>query len=207
MFANVPPKYHIREDYVIRPDNEAFDDTPYTDLWQNDVYELAHSIALGYGLPTVLDIGCGSGFKLLKYFKDFVTVGVELEPTLSWLRKQYPNRLWVAPNTSALSYSLVICSDVIEHVVDPDALLDSIKKVRPKRIVISTPDRSMLACNQSGPPNNVCHIREWSFSEFGSYLSDHFEVISHYVISENQCTQVAVCELKHVNDAEEQEGC
>ena len=196
MFANVPPKYHIREDYVIRPDNEAFDDTPYTDLWQNDVYELAHSIALGYGLPTVLDVGCGSGFKLLKYFRDFQTAGVEVEPTLSWLKKSYPERLWMSPGAFTLPYSIVICSDVIEHVQDPDELLEEVKRARPKRIVISTPARDLLDCDQQGPPRNLAHCREWSQEEFGLYLADHFDVISHYIISPEQATQVAVCKLK-----------
>lgn len=188
--------YHLPEGYVERLDNEAFDDTPHTDLWQNDVYELAHTIALSYGLGTVLDVGCGSGFKLLKFFRQFYTTGVEVEPTLSWLREKYPERLWLAPSEVTLPYKLVICADVIEHVADPDALLESIKKVRPARIVISTPDRSMLKCDQNGPPNNLSHVREWSFTEFGLYLADHFNIISHYIVNEEQATQIAVCELK-----------
>lgn len=186
--------YYLPESYVPRLDNEAFDDTPHTDLWQNDVYELAHQIAMAYGLGTVLDIGCGSGFKLMKFFEQFYTCGVEVEPTLSWLRNKYPRRLWRGAHEELGDYRLVICSDVIEHVADPDALLDSIKRARPKRIVISTPDRSMLDCDQTGPPNNLAHQREWNFSEFDRYLTDHFHVISHYICNEAQCTQVAVCE-------------
>lgn len=188
--------YYIREDYRPRLDNEAFDDTPNTDLWQNDVYQLAHELATAYGFRTVLDIGCGSGFKLMKYFRDFTTCGVEVEPTLSWLKEQYPDRLWMTLGEVSLAYDMVICSDVIEHVADPDALLESIKRARPKRIVISTPDRLMLKCDQMGPPNNLSHVREWSFTEFSLYLYDHFDVITHYICNEEQCTQVAVCELK-----------
>lgn len=188
--------YYLPDSYVPRLNNEAFDDTPYTDLWQNDVYELAHQLALAYGLGTVLDIGCGSGYKLMKFFSQFHTTGIEVEPTLSWLKEKYPDNLWLPPGEALLPYKLVICSDVIEHVADPDALLESIKKVRPAKIVISTPDRSMLDCDQNGPPRNLAHCREWSFSEFDRYLTDHFHIVSHYVINEQQCTQVAVCELR-----------
>ena len=188
--------YYLPENYTPRLDNEAFDDTPHTDLWQNDVYELAHQLAIAYGLGTVLDIGCGSGFKLMKYFEHFYTCGVEVEPTLSWLRSKYAGRLWRGTHEELGDYRLVICSDVIEHVADPDALLEKIKRVRPKKIVISTPDRSMLDCDQAGPPRNLAHCREWSREEFGGYLSEHFNVISHYIISQEQCTQVAVLELK-----------
>lgn len=188
--------YHIREDYIIREDAEAFDDTPNEDLWQDGVYALAREIALAYGIGTILDIGCGSGFKLMKHFRSFYTCGVEVEPTLSWLKEKYPDRLWLPEESVTLPYGLVICSDVIEHVQDPDALLEFIKRVRPKRIVISTPDRSMLNCDQQGPPKNLSHVREWSQEEFGNYLSEHFRVISHCIISQEQCTQVAVLELK-----------
>lgn len=188
--------YYLPENYTPRLDNEAFDDTPHTDLWQNDVYELAHQLAMAYGLGTVLDIGCGSGYKLMKFFRQFHTVGVEIEPTLSWLREKYPDRIWMSPEEVTPEFKLVICSDVIEHVADPDALLESIKRARPKKIVISTPDRFMLNCDQAGPPRNISHVREWSFSEFDRYLTDHFHIVSHYICNEEQCTQVAVCELR-----------
>lgn len=188
--------YCIREDYAPRLENAAFDDTPNTDLWQNDVYRLAKKVAMKEGLKTVLDVGCGSGYKLLKYFKRFPTVGSEVEPTLSWLKERYPDRAWLPLDGLALKYDLVISADVIEHVPDPDALLEMIKRVHPKRVVISTPDRSMLVCDQQGPPRNICHIREWSFDEFGMYLSEHFNVIRHYICNEEQCTQVAVLEPK-----------
>jgi 2-polyprenyl-3-methyl-5-hydroxy-6-metoxy-1,4-benzoquinol methylase len=38
--------------------------------------------------------------------------------------------------------ALMVCSDVIEHVKDPDELLDYVEfTVRPDRMVFSTPDR------------------------------------------------------------------
>ena len=40
---------------------------------------------------TVLDIGTGSGFKLLKYFNNYDTIGMDLTPTVNWLKSKYPN--------------------------------------------------------------------------------------------------------------------
>jgi SAM-dependent methyltransferase len=79
--------YFIHDGYRIRGDALFFDDTPYKDEFQRPVYEYARQIADERGYKKILDLGCGSGFKLLKYFSDFHTVGVDLEPTVKWLRK------------------------------------------------------------------------------------------------------------------------
>jgi 2-polyprenyl-3-methyl-5-hydroxy-6-metoxy-1,4-benzoquinol methylase len=57
---------------------------------------------------------------------------------------------------------IIICSDVIEHIVDPDILHDFIKVLaaESKRIIFSTPDRDRLRgtnCTESLKPK---HIRE-----------------------------------------------
>ena len=44
----------------------------------------------------VVDIGSGSGFKLVKYLsKEFETIGIETEPAISHLRKTYPDQVWI----------------------------------------------------------------------------------------------------------------
>ena len=43
---------------------------------------------------TAIDVGCGSGWKLVNYLsKEFRTVGIETEPALSFLRKTYKNQV------------------------------------------------------------------------------------------------------------------
>ena len=40
----------------------------------------------------VIDVGCGSGWKLVNYLsKEFTTIGIETEPALSFLRRTYPD--------------------------------------------------------------------------------------------------------------------
>lgn len=162
------------------------------------MYEIAAEVAKEQGARMVLDIGCGGAFKLIKHFGHLKTCGMEVEPTVSWLRKTYPGRCWkTAGRPISHPYDMVICSDVIEHVEDPDALLGVIKSAIPKRIVISTPCRELIpGADPLGPPRNPSHIREWTFEEFGAYLSEHFEVLSHEVCTPEQFTQVAVCRMR-----------
>ena len=42
---------------------------------------------------TVIDIGCGSGWKLVNYLsREFQTIGIETEPAISFLRDKYPDQ-------------------------------------------------------------------------------------------------------------------
>ena len=83
-----------------------------------EVYEYAAKLLLDNKKLRVLDIGCGTGTKTLNYFKEQITVGLEIEPTLSRLRDTYPEENWLESNFEVIPeghFSLVICADVIEH--------------------------------------------------------------------------------------------
>jgi hypothetical protein len=108
-------------------------------------------------------------------------------------------------------YDLLICADVIEHVKNPDALLDFIKRAKPKTVVISTPDRDVLVelfykwyletdpawTGFNGPPFNQCHLREWSFVEFENYISLHLEIETHFHCPREMACQCIVARLGH----------
>jgi 2-polyprenyl-3-methyl-5-hydroxy-6-metoxy-1,4-benzoquinol methylase len=129
-----------------------------------------------------VDVGTGGGYKLMKYFSDVRTLGLDLEPNVSWLKDKMPDREWaeVPLSESAPGFDLLICADVIEHLVDPDELLGFIERSKPKFAIVSTPNRdNLLECFAAGPPRNTCHVREWSSAEFAEYLGQRFEILSH----------------------------
>src|SRR6516225_6692348 len=122
-----------------KPPVFAVDDTEYTDEWQKEVYEAAKHIMDENRLSSVYDIGCGSGYKLLKFMGNFDTTGIDLPETISVVRKRYPDRKWIDTpfDQAALTKAdLVICADVIEHVSDPDALMRFIVRRAAKWIVM-----------------------------------------------------------------------
>lgn len=175
--------YCIRPDYTHRLDNELSDERDKLDECQDDVYAAAKKLAVMRGYESVMDIGTGGGYKLLKHFGEFHTLGLDVEPNVSWLKEKYPDRQWAEiPFTqTAPTLDLIICADVIEHLVNPDELLDFIKRCQPKEVVISTPNRDNLQeWSWAGPPRNTCHVREWSASEFRHYITESgFEISEH----------------------------
>ena len=189
--------YFIKENYTHRLNNSFFDDTPFKDEWQKEVYTYARQIADTHNLTSVLDIGTGSGYKLMSNFKDFDTLGMDLEPTVKWLKETYNDREWTDSFEPVLGYDLIIASDVIEHIPDPDILLDLIQKCAPKVIVFSTPDRSLSTLlHLDGPPYNKSHVREWTMPEFRNYIESRFNVLDHFISNKEQHTQVVLATLK-----------
>ena len=180
-----------------------FDDQNNTDHFQKEVYEAAYRIASSNNLESVVDVGCGSAFKLLYYFNDeFKTTGIDIGSTYDYLIRKYPEKDWL--NGEGLDYSnifgeIVICSDVIEHVLDPDVLLNNLKKIKGIRyLVLSTPDRLLArGWYDFGPPQNITHIREWNGKEFSAYIqSMGFDILSHQVTNYPQTTQMVICQIK-----------
>ena len=188
--------YCIKEGYQHRLDNRYFDDTENTDKWQREVYTFARDTAVKNNFTKVVDIGTGSAYKLLDNFQDFDTVGIDVPKTVAWLRETYPDRKWIDQFDPVPGYDLIIASDVIEHIPDPDLLLDLIEQSAPKLIVLSTPDRDLLGRTPDGPPKNRAHVREWTQPEFYNYISSRFEVIEHFVSNQKQSTQTMLARLK-----------
>jgi SAM-dependent methyltransferase len=188
--------YFIKPDYVHRENNSYFDDTAFKDEWQKEVYEFARSIADQNEFKTVLDIGTGSGFKLLKYFENFDTLGVDVTKTVQWLQATYPNKQWSDQFVPVSGFDLIISSDVIEHIPDPDTLLDLIEQCEPKLIVLSTPDRDLFKLGHNGPPVNRAHVREWTMPEFYQYISSRFDVLEHFISNQAQATQVILARIR-----------
>lgn len=182
--------FSIHPDYHARESVPHFDDTGLRDEWQKEVYEFARKIFDREGLKTVCDVGCGSGYKLLKYFPEALTIGVEVEPTLYWLREQYPERLWASGILQWPYDCLAVCADVLEHIQNPNEIMDSIQKLQPAQVVLSTP---IQLEGSSGPPDNPYHIREWSMPEFREYVSGWFEIEQHFIANDLQRTQCILC--------------
>lgn len=98
------------------------------------------------------------------------------------LSKLYPFEKWLEDgpdnpdiniSKELLRESIIVCRNVIEHLVDPSYLLSNIKKFMDYAPVclLSTPERDLTHGQQDfGPPANPTHVREWNLKEFKELL-------------------------------------
>jgi hypothetical protein len=196
-------RFGIDERYVSRREYVHYGDQGAADQWQLEVYLHALGLMVKHSLQTVADLGCGSGYKLMTYFHAYQTLGFETSENIAYLRALYPDRDWRVANLEGdeqgpLDVDVMICSAVIERLVDPDRLVKWLKKQCFKYLVISTPARELAypAGDPAlyGPPRNRAHQREWTFPEFGSYMSAHFRVIDHRITNYHQATQLLIAQ-------------
>lgn len=173
--------YNLPPDYTPRLEPQYFHDT-LTDsrLWQADVYRCAAHLAHKIGVRRLVDIGCGTAGKLMHYANDFQVVGIDYGDNLKLCSDTFPQSEWYDVNLQAESVpadifrdSAVICADVIEHLVYPDTLIETLRNASKTAacVLISTPDRERLYNSyQNGPPDNKAHVQEWTLAELESWF-------------------------------------
>lgn len=171
-------------DYRDRADPDYYSDTPPPDVvYQPDVYSLARTIAIRLGSERMIDVGCGAGEKLIGAGAGLQTIGIDYGVNLEQARGLNSSGTWIEHDLStpgdlpleaaSLESSIVICADVVEHLVDPLPLLNGLARTLPTAdaVLISTPDRNRLSgAVKHGPPGNPSHIREWTRDEFARLL-------------------------------------
>jgi SAM-dependent methyltransferase len=107
---------------------------------------------------TVLDVGCGlgDGTKLLSQSPGSKVVGVDEDPNLKNVIKNYVCGFENVHDT----FDIVTCIDVIEHVVNDIEFFIKMRDLATKKLFITTPN-----FNRSLAKNHA-HCRELTFSQF-----------------------------------------
>jgi SAM-dependent methyltransferase len=162
--------------------------------FQDPVYRwAARLLRQGTVRAPVVDIGCGSGHKLVQRIAPVTEqwLGVDQPSGIATASATFPEGRWLAADLATDEAwaeiethqpGLVLCADVIEHLTDPYALLDRLHALAgPDGLVLlSTPNRSMLDdVPPLGPPRNPRHIREWNEDELRLLLeATRFEVVA-----------------------------
>lgn len=175
--------YNLPVDYNVRFNPIYFNDTlEDSHLWQTDVYRLASKLAHKVGAKRLIDIGCGRGKKLISYAQDFEDiVGYDYGENIDYCKLNYPNGKWHSVDLETqiiggnFHDSVVICADVIEHLITPGALIETLRNAAKHAayVLVSTPDRQRLYSDTNhSPPDNKAHVREWTLAELEGWFGD-----------------------------------
>lgn len=131
----------------------------------------------------VLDAGCGVGYgsAMLAKAGALEVIGVDLAADVvedAAANYQLTNLVFAAENVEELAYEgrrfdLVVCFEVIEHLVNRDRALDEFRRVLAPDglLVLSSPNRDTY------PPGNPHHIHEYLPEELRSELQVRFSEV------------------------------
>lgn len=196
----IKPTYHPRSKAVSLDTPDA---PPYWTpnrirlslLYQYDVYALAQRLMRTGALKTVLDVGSGPGMKskeLLLPFADRLVL-IDQPSTRKTATQNNPSAKFVGADLEnpavrlSEKFDLVVCSDVVEHLANPnpcmkfifDHLTDS------GVAVLSTPERDIVRGPDCDRSPNEDHVREWNSAEFAKYVSSQgFRIIDQLLLSQ-----------------------
>ncbi len=131
-------------------------------------------------IQSVLDVGCGEGFTLNKlkenkigkiyegidYSKEAIDLGKKAYPDLHISQGNIYN-LKYKDN----SFDLVICSEVLEHLEDPQKALKELSRVSKKYILLSVPNEPWFYIfNYTQWGKDIGHINKWTSLGFKKFI-------------------------------------
>lgn len=145
---------------------------------------------------SIHEIGCGEGYWVLRWNEQGLSargcdfskqvieiarenaIGRDLPPTLFETHSIYDL------DTKQDSADLVVCCEVLEHLENPEAGLQALKRVVCGHLIVSVP-REPLWCSLNLARgkyidcwgNTPGHIQHWSKSGFIQLVSKYFEVV------------------------------
>lgn len=176
-------------------------------IYQYPVYKYSIKIIKKYNIEQVVDVGCGVATKLAMIHKKMPQVeivGIDQKNAIDYCKNTYQFGSWYCDDfenpkkvLSGLKADLIICSDVIEHIMNPNVLLTYLKNILSKDgyLILSTPNRDLLRGIECYNSPNKAHIREWNFIEFEKYLDSRgFEILEHF----NQFPTAYVIDIKYI---------
>lgn len=199
-------RYFIKESYLINGETITADHISGECYWtkkrlrdassfQFPVYEFVSNFIKNNNLRSLVDIGCGVGVKL-EYIKSInpslQIYGIDQKQAIELCKEKYDFGVWVADDFEksvqskiADSPDVILCADVIEHLQDPDLLLQYILNLSDvgTTIIISTPERDSMRGKSALSSPNLYHVREWNFEEFKKYIQfNGFKILDHFCL-------------------------
>jgi 2-polyprenyl-3-methyl-5-hydroxy-6-metoxy-1,4-benzoquinol methylase len=143
---------------------------------------------------SILDAGCGEGFTLDKLQKANVGKkyqGIEYIDAAIQLGKKLHPKIPITKATiyklpyKANSFDVVLCTEVLEHLEEPERALMELKRVTKKYLVLSVPNEPIFTIQRILRGKNVLglgahpeHIQHWSSGAFKQFVQKHLTILN-----------------------------
>ncbi|GIW61692.1 MAG: hypothetical protein KatS3mg089_0544 [Patescibacteria group bacterium] len=141
---------------------------------------------------SILDVGCGEGFTLEILRKAGIGKKLEgvdyLDRAIKLGKKEHPRLVLKQGTIYDLKYKdetfdVVICTEVLEHLDNPEKGLEELVRVTKKYCVLSVPNEPLFMLgnflrgkNLTRLGNDIEHINHWTFWQFKHFVGKKLKV-------------------------------
>lgn len=143
-------------------------------------------------VDSILDVGCGEGFTLnrlkehgigtrlegVEYLRDAIELGKDMYPEIKIIQ----GNIYELPYKDN-SFDLVLCTEVLEHLEEPEKALKELIRISKKYLVISVPNEPFFMFaqfvrgkNWSRFGNDIEHINHWTMFGFPKFVKKNSKV-------------------------------
>ena len=208
--------YFLPLGYKTNPLNYSNDIVSDMRIYQPDVYNYAAHFATRRSNTWLIDVGCGSGINAAQiYDSDLAFVEIDFGNNINLSKANFRRTvrfeqtkgngvIWHDWDVSSGSFphldasvlrgATIVASDIIEHLLDPDLLVDSLLALLEgcgaETLVLST--RNRLPKDGNGPAWNIHHVREWTIRELAAYLTSRVASVQECILTN---TRVGITNL------------
>lgn len=138
------------------------------------------------GEVSVCDVGCGEGIidrSLADNFSTLKITGYDLsEEAISYARSFNPSGKYFVRNVFEEkgddTFSLVLCTEVLEHLSEPEKALDILIKITENALIITVPWEPYFCLGNFLTGNHITrwgnhpeHVNKWTRKSFKEWLS------------------------------------
>lgn len=140
-------------------------------------------------VKNAIDIGCGEGF-IANHLNLPAITGVDISENALKIAKyrnqEYNFCMGSVYNLSFKrnSFDLVVATEVLEHLNEPELALEEIRRVSKKYCIFSVPNEPFFRTmnllrgkNLKRYGNDIEHVQNWSSGEFTSMVDRYFEIL------------------------------
>jgi SAM-dependent methyltransferase len=206
--VRVKDRYFIKAGYQANERALTFEGDSPGPYWTEDrlraagyyqyyVYDTCRRLVQQRGFKSVMDVGCGAPVKVKEHLAP-VCRDIQLvdQPSVSEIAERIlPGYPFMPADLEKIDldlgrkFDLIVSSDVVEHLLNPDNCLDFIRRHLPSHglAVISTPERDFVrgkVCSSCPKPE---HVREWNAREFRQYITSRgFEIVQSALFPQGQ---------------------
>jgi 2-polyprenyl-3-methyl-5-hydroxy-6-metoxy-1,4-benzoquinol methylase len=141
---------------------------------------------------SILDLGCGEGF-VIRYLRNHNNnlrfEGLDInEEAINIAKKLNPDVNFVIcnlykPQYNENSFDLVMLTEVLEHLEDPEKVMNVIEKISNKHFILSVPWEPIFSIGNLLRGRNILkwgndpeHINKWGRDKFVTFVNNHFFV-------------------------------